>query len=270
MRRGFTLAEVLITLGLIGVVSAMTLPTVTKGIQSTQRTAQVKAIYNKLNSAYKIALQDAGYTVKCGYWGDSDNPYADLAKTVFAEVDPETGEKSWWYMDGEEKKRSQSVFNGRFDDCKDVGQKMIENLRVKRICEKGGLTNGCFNRPYKGSETYTELFAGCAGLEGDELKKCAITQTSGVANLRSDYLNNKDYVAVLNDGTILFSIKSGWFSPQFFAVDVNGPKGPNKFGYDMFNFASHYAPDGKTLRLQGGNSHPVPKGGTTAKIILEH
>ena len=47
MRDGFTLAEVLITLGIIGVVAAMTMPTL---MNSTQG-AQYKAAYKKALSA---------------------------------------------------------------------------------------------------------------------------------------------------------------------------------------------------------------------------
>ena len=51
-RYGFTLAEVLITLGIIGVVAAMTMPTL---MNSTQG-AQYKAAYKKALSALSQAV----------------------------------------------------------------------------------------------------------------------------------------------------------------------------------------------------------------------
>ena len=52
IRDGFTLAEVLITLGIIGVVAAMTMPTL---MNSTQG-AQYKAAYKKALSALSQAV----------------------------------------------------------------------------------------------------------------------------------------------------------------------------------------------------------------------
>ena len=52
VRGGFTLAEVLITLGIIGVVAAMTMPTL---MNSTQG-AQYKAAYKKALSALSQAV----------------------------------------------------------------------------------------------------------------------------------------------------------------------------------------------------------------------
>ena len=45
MKKGFTLAEVLITLGIIGVVAAMTLPTVINNVQEKQFHSKFKKAY---------------------------------------------------------------------------------------------------------------------------------------------------------------------------------------------------------------------------------
>lgn len=47
----FTLAEVLITLGIIGVVAALTLPLLITNVQSKIRTARIENIEQKLNQA---------------------------------------------------------------------------------------------------------------------------------------------------------------------------------------------------------------------------
>ena len=54
--KGFTLAEVLVTLGIIGVVSAMTIPTLVKNHQRTVYVTQLHKVYNELNQAVE------GYT----------------------------------------------------------------------------------------------------------------------------------------------------------------------------------------------------------------
>ena len=50
-RWGFTLAEVLVTLGIIGVVSAMTLPTLTKNHQRKVYATQLQKVYNEFSQA---------------------------------------------------------------------------------------------------------------------------------------------------------------------------------------------------------------------------
>ena len=46
---GFTLAEVLVTLGIIGVVAAMTIPTLMQNYQRQSYVTQLKKVYNELN-----------------------------------------------------------------------------------------------------------------------------------------------------------------------------------------------------------------------------
>lgn len=57
---GFTLAEVLITLGIIGVVAAMTLPTVVNKYQKNVATGKLKKIYSVLTNATLRAENDYG------------------------------------------------------------------------------------------------------------------------------------------------------------------------------------------------------------------
>lgn len=49
MKKGFTLAEVLITLGIIGVVSAMTMPSLIQSTQNKELEVRLKTTYNELN-----------------------------------------------------------------------------------------------------------------------------------------------------------------------------------------------------------------------------
>ena len=52
-KNGFTLAEVLITLGIIGVVAALTIPTLVKNYQKTQYVTGLKKAYTTFNQALK-------------------------------------------------------------------------------------------------------------------------------------------------------------------------------------------------------------------------
>ena len=57
---GFTLAEVLITLGVIGVVAAITLPILTKNYQKHVWVNQLKANYSIINQGFAKIMADDG------------------------------------------------------------------------------------------------------------------------------------------------------------------------------------------------------------------
>ena len=69
-RLGFTLAEVLVTLGIIGVVSAMTVPTLMQNYQKKSYVTQLHKFYNELTQALpqyqadinEVNLKEAGFT----------------------------------------------------------------------------------------------------------------------------------------------------------------------------------------------------------------
>ena len=59
-RFGFTLAEVLITLGIIGVVAAMTIPTLMSTFAKQRTETQLKAFYSRINQTIKMSIADNG------------------------------------------------------------------------------------------------------------------------------------------------------------------------------------------------------------------
>ena len=78
-RFGFTLAEVLITLGIIGVVAAMTIPTLISNTNSAKFKSQYKKTLSTLNQAALMAtaqydLDYASLTAACGATGGTEKP----------------------------------------------------------------------------------------------------------------------------------------------------------------------------------------------------
>ena len=65
----FTLAEVLITLGIIGVVAAITLPSLIQRNIEKQRVAQLKKAYSELSQAYNLAIAENGSPTEWGMGG---------------------------------------------------------------------------------------------------------------------------------------------------------------------------------------------------------
>ena len=60
IKRGFTLAEVLITLGIIGVVAALTIPTLMNNYQKSQYVTGLKKAYTEINQALVQVAADRG------------------------------------------------------------------------------------------------------------------------------------------------------------------------------------------------------------------
>ncbi|HIS36858.1 TPA: prepilin-type N-terminal cleavage/methylation domain-containing protein [Candidatus Scatousia excrementigallinarum] len=70
--KGFTLAEVLITLGIIGIVAAMTLPTLVAKHRIIVTETALKKFYTNINQAVRLSVADNGETQ---YWTFADEAY---------------------------------------------------------------------------------------------------------------------------------------------------------------------------------------------------
>lgn len=69
MSKGFTLAEVLITLGVIGIIAALTLPSLISKYRERQVVSQVKVAYSIFDQAFRRAIGENGPIES---WGLSD------------------------------------------------------------------------------------------------------------------------------------------------------------------------------------------------------
>ena len=72
LRKGFTLAEVLITIGIIGIVAALTIPTLIGNYQKKKIATIVKEEYSKLNLTLKNAEAENGDATNWGYTSYDD------------------------------------------------------------------------------------------------------------------------------------------------------------------------------------------------------
>ncbi len=78
----FTLAEVLITLGIIGVVAAMTIPTLMTKIQEHQTVSKLKETYSILSQAIRLVGEDQGYPEEWGISGRDARSGAIVAEKL--------------------------------------------------------------------------------------------------------------------------------------------------------------------------------------------
>lgn len=190
VQKGFTLAEVLITLAIIGIVAALTIPTLVSKYQERAIVTALKKNISVLSQAYKMALNDNNWNSNFGYL---DAEYVPLPE----EEGPGVYDK-----------------NGNYNS--DVFYNALKKyLKVIKDCGREGQT-GCF-------PDYV-----VSALDSSESWNLVTMQ------------GNARRCVVLSDGSSLAIDKSMIY------IDVNGLKGPNKVGYDVFqvkvgkNSIEHY------------------------------
>lgn len=111
MKRGFTLAEVLITLGVIGVVAAMTMPTLINKFQEQVTVNKAKKFYSMMSQAVTLSMNENGYPNE---WNVSDTigpesatefanyikPYLKVVKDCGTEAGCFGYTENVWRLDG--------------------------------------------------------------------------------------------------------------------------------------------------------------------------
>lgn len=111
---GFTLAEILITIGIIGVVAAITIPILLNNIQNYQYKVAYKKSYSVLSQALNNANADNAMEAPSG---SSDIAHLNNFKTLMSYIKTQktcydqTDNSECWYKDGEEY-NSSSYSNG--------------------------------------------------------------------------------------------------------------------------------------------------------------
>ena len=210
---GFTLAEVLITLGVIGIVAAFTMPSLISKYQMRVFETAFKKQYSVLNNTLDfIQLQEGLHdcyltTFTCP---TESNPY-------------------------------NQCYSSANSDCQVIKQGMINHLKL---------------RPITNDFEYPD--------QDDVLAEGGIT-----VNKTVNYDYYKSFSAfTLADGAVVMFSEGGisGYSSVVFLVDVNGKKGPNKWGYDAFYLVLSLN-NGK-IRLTDEYASLAQKGGRLPRTIL--
>ena len=216
VKNAFTLAEVLITLGIIGVVSAMTLPVLTGKYQHKVLESQFKKTYANLQTAINTVNSENGI------------PYECYTLTV--------GGSGY-----------------RYDQCNEFWQKVFEQYKSVKICDHN---NSACRPKYK---TKAEVLA--AG--------------GTIVNNNCSFPINEHVGFNLNDGSIIY-IYGDVYDPDFkpfhntlfFGFDVNGTKGPNKWGYDLFYLNLYKRNEKSAVLGLTAVCELIEKGGQSAEEMM--
>src|SRR5574344_391560 len=107
----FSLGEVLLTLTIIGVIAAMTIPVVTMNSQQVSSEAGLKKAINTLDAALDLTKDDTKYMPhpKCFYWDQTSN-----------EVD------------------QPADYKGEFDQCGDLLTSIKDKMQTTQECNGSG------------------------------------------------------------------------------------------------------------------------------------
>ena len=170
-KNAFTLAEVLITLVIIGIVAALTIPPAINKYKDEELKSQFRKTYSTITQAiYKTEMNDFYGYARCYTGGNADSNTAEC---------------------------------GAFFDA------LAKNLNIQKVCRGNAKADGCV-------PTYTHKISdGCEGLMVSTIE-------------------NQSRVYVLNDGQLIITYFGYCFA--HFMVDINGHKGPNLLGIDLFQF----------------------------------
>lgn len=178
-KKAFTLAEVLITLGIIGVVAAMTIPILMQNAQKQELKSSLKEAYSMLSQAFNNLQSDQG---SLGDWSSLYSYYRNgsppINTTQFA--------------------TDLTSYLSVVKDCGSFGC----------ISSSGVGPNGIIYKDFGGAAWGT--------------------------NINAHYVGTYQYI--LKNGMILFVWAPNMTSNTSISIDVNGYKGPNVLGKDVFRF----------------------------------
>ena len=209
-KAAFTMAEVLITLGIIGIIAAMTLPNLIGNYKMLTYEVAFKKQYALLQNTMNLLTVENG-TNRCYTYF----PSGSISYQIFT------------------------------DDCEFFEQELVKKLDLHKL----------------NNEDFKDKYA-----KRDE----ALAQGGQAINTGCSYDNflygSTPYFS--NDGAIFM------FQRQWLFLDVNGEKGPNRWGYDLFmlGWSNHnkYEDASSNLLLTDEFCSLIEKGGKFPRTILRN
>lgn len=249
-KRAFTLAEVLITLGIIGVVAAITLPMLIQNYQKTVLKSQFKKVYAEFFNAIKLTQSKMEAPVYCFYWDKSPYSYSAVCVErneygICIKTETPSGEKL------------PSDYNGLYSNCRDFYSALYgKTLKLAKYCPDNALSNGCITEDYRGIDKVKA--------EVDD----SVEYDPNMA-FSDSTIKQKSEAWVLVDGTVILKYNSASSSTPIFTIDINGHKKPNKWGYDLFSFQFKGMPNDGITKLNPINYYYEKGGFSTAQMLFE-
>lgn len=248
-KQAFTLAEVLVTLGVIGVVAAITMPTLMSNHKKSVQKAQFKKAYSLFSNAVFQAQAQMGYPAYCSYW-DWGRP----CSTKCTKYNSYNECISWTCADGSP---LPPRYNGPRENCDQFEEELFtKTLKTVKFCQNKALANGCITSDYKGVDQVKS--------EQNPDSETGFNPDGGYG---SNNIKNKYSAWILNNGMVV--IKYGTYKSNFpiYTIDINGHKKPNKWGHDIFSFKLQGNEDGITKVAP--STYAIEKGGKSTDAMMK-
>ena len=213
----------MITLAIIGIVAALTIPTISKNIQHAVLKNQFKKFYSTFTQDIFGIQTKEGRPIKCHYWVSGGNPYTGKCTPV-CPVKNEYGNCLGDWVCEETQALVPSDYTGPMSECKEFYQELfLKTLKTIKICENNAYEQGFLPKNFRGSNLV-------------KLEQNPEEEYDPNSNFSDAQIKNNYPVFVLYDGTYIIKYHDVLSGSPIFTVDINGFKGPNKWGYDIFSF----------------------------------
>ncbi len=212
---GFTLAEVLITLGIIGVVAALTAPSLVLSSRNEANAARLAVNVSNLENAFSNAMIKENVETLSNLSWMTGNDQAALAGHL----------GQYLQTMGHKNENVAVYYGGNFD-----------NKPGEETTSKG--TNGPYDINGNAYET-GQIFSTAEPILLKNGAAVFINNTTSGADQKQDYI--KDLI-INNGGSLLKRVAT-------VVIDINGTDQPNRLGRDIFVF---YLSDNGTLYPFGG------------------
>lgn len=202
-RLAFTLAEVLITLGIIGVVASFTMPSLIQKHKEKELITRTKRVYSVIQNAVLMAQKENDTIGDNTFLFDTSKTSAEVASN-FAK-----------YFNGAK------VCVSKSKDCSNYYYSV--KFATKRKDDTSGTTIGSY--------------LPTARIITNDGAVIAINQMSACARTSTDCKRDENYNCIKDQNGNTTDVIRTSYNCAFIDFDVNGPKPPNQFGQDVYELS---------------------------------
>lgn len=241
----FTMAEILISLTIIGVIAAITLPSLMANINEKAWATQRKALYSRLSQAIAMMPSLGGYGIVMNSDGTiNEAETANKATQTFISEGLSRVLKINNICDGSSIESLEKCgFPKKFTKMGTNAPKMNTPTTIVGFNDYFGKNNHYIN--------YSQINTNAAAFE-----------TANGESILTFYNPNCSYVLGMNNTTSAAHYHQNLMQPTMcvnFVYDLNGEKGPNKVGKDIGFITAFYPTDSETVAPYPLNQEKITK-----------
>ena len=214
-KRGFTLAEVLITLGIIGIIAALTAPSLIINSRNEANAAKLATVMSNVENAFTTAIikENVDTLTETSFWVKSDKDATALDTAQFA-----GNLNKYIHLNGFKETTPRNFYDGNGP------------YLMSAEGGKGGITT------IKGKDEET----------GSEKKSILLFTKNGAVMFVTPYANSRISPSLKTEGGDTTATEAAAKAAKLggalsdlatiLYIDVNGKAAPNTFGRDIFMF----------------------------------